>query len=539
MKNNSFILTRVLLKNSLGKSKRKKLAYLGYGLLAVYFAASVFFTTREILDTLADFRQTTYFVGLVIMLNMTLPIVQSIITSLNVLYFSKDNASLLPLPVKPRDILAAKINIILAYNLVTNFILGILPLVFYGIFTSQGFLFYPVAILTIMAVPVIPVLLGILVNMVIMYLLRNMKNKHTVQTIVTFISFIALIIFSYFIGSATADMAALAVNLLRAEHLIETLKGIVPTLTLAINAVLNQNILLTLALIAVSVACYLLVIQLCQKLFLKGMVGALYSSDGISHKKLDEKSAYKSKSLWKSYVSNEIKIYLRTPAYVINLLTGALILPLLMVGSFYFSLKNEDSVDVFGYIFMLFEDREILGIISCGIMAAMFFFNSYSFISMVAVSKDGRSALFTKSIPVNFYKQIIYKALPDIMMTTIVNLLIIVPLVVLFKFPLDQAAIITLLMIPYSLCHGGLILLDLRKPNLNWDNEVQLVKRNFRILISIAVGFFNTAWIVIALLCDVEAIIIYAIVFVVYTILAGVLFVYIKNKDFELARNIL
>ena len=539
MKNNSFILTRVLLKNSLGKSKRKKLAYLGYGLLAVYFAASVFFTTREILDTLADFRQTTYFVGLVIMLNMTLPIVQSIITSLNVLYFSKDNASLLPLPVKPRDILAAKINIILIYNLVTNFILGILPLVFYGIFTSQGFLFYPVAILTIMAVPVIPVLLGILVNMVIMYLLRNMKNKHTVQTIVTFISFIALIIFSYFIGSATADMAALAVNLLRAEHLIETLKGIVPTLTLAINAVLNQNILLTLALIAVSVACYLLVIQLCQKLFLKGMVGALYSSDGISHKKLDEKSAYKSKSLWKSYVSNEIKIYLRTPAYVINLLTGALILPLLMVGSFYFSLKNEDSVDVFGYIFMLFEDREILGIISCGIMAAMFFFNSYSFISMVAVSKDGRSALFTKSIPVNFYKQIIYKALPDIMMTTIVNLLIIVPLVVLFKFPLDQATIIILLMIPYSLCHGGLILLDLRKPNLNWDNEVQLVKRNFRILISIAVGFFNTAWIVIALLCDVEAIIIYAIVFVVYTILAGVLFVYIKNKDFELARNIL
>ena len=539
MKNNSFILTRVLLKNSLGKSKRKKLAYLGYGLLAVYFAASVFFTTREILDTLANFRQTTYFVGLVIMLNMTLPIVQSIITSLNVLYFSKDNASLLPLPVKPRDILAAKINIILAYNLVTNFILGILPLVFYGIFTSQGFLFYPVAILTIMAVPVIPVLLGILVNMVIMYLLRNMKNKHTVQTIVTFISFIALIIFSYLIGSATADMAALAVNLLRAEHLIETLKGIIPTLTLAINAVLNQNILLTLALIAVSVACYLLVIQLCQKLFLKGMVGALYSSDGISHKKLDEKSAYKSKSLWKSYVSNEIKIYLRTPAYVINLLTGALILPLLMVGSFYFSLKNEDSVDVFGYIFMLFEDREILGIISCGIMAAMFFFNSYSFISMVAVSKDGRSALFTKSIPVNFYKQIIYKALPDIMMTTIVNLLIIVPLVVLFKFPLDQAAIITLLMIPYSLCHGGLILLDLRKPNLNWDNEVQLVKRNFRILISIAVGFFNTAWIVIALLCDVEAIIIYAIVFVVYTILAGVLFVYIKNKDFELARNIM
>ena len=85
-----------------------------------------------------------------------------------------------------------------------------------------------------------------------------------------------------------------------------------------------------------------------------------------------------------------------------------------------------------------------------------------------------------KYIPIDLYKQVWYKAIPQIILNIVISIFIITVLTVLInKIKVTWAIAIFIISIFINIINSLLmVLVDLRRPNLNWNTEYQLVKQN-------------------------------------------------------------
>ena len=96
----------------MGVSTKSKSKFLLYGLLFLYFAGLIIFLSYNLLDGLIQIQQEEIFIGMILFMILGLAIVQTIFSSINILYFTKDSEYLLPLPLKPYQIILARTNYI-------------------------------------------------------------------------------------------------------------------------------------------------------------------------------------------------------------------------------------------------------------------------------------------------------------------------------------------------------------------------------------------------------------------------------------------
>ena len=96
-----------------------------------------------------------------------LAIFQTLFSSINILYFTKDNEYILPLPLKPYQIILARTGVMLIIEYVIIFLLGLIPLVMYGVLTNAGILYYITMICSVILLPILPILLISIIVMII------------------------------------------------------------------------------------------------------------------------------------------------------------------------------------------------------------------------------------------------------------------------------------------------------------------------------------------------------------------------------------
>ena len=134
--------------------------------------------------------------------------------------------------------------------------------------------------------------------------------------------------------------------------------------------------------------------------------------------------------------------------------------------------NNELASDTFNYEF----DFEVFSIIE-GIIQSVLIINS---ISLTAFSRYGKNATFFKYIPISAKKQIYMKLLPGILINSVVIFCIteisknLLPGVSEKYFLLIYFVAMLLSIIDSFI----LILIDLWKPQLNFENEISIVKQN-------------------------------------------------------------
>ena len=129
------LLTKILLKNSFNLKNNKKnigrviLLLIGYA----YIIGIISFFSNTSIKSLMEIQQEAVFINIVLIAMLGISIVQTIFTSLNVLYFSKDIEYLLPLPIHPRKIIMSKINCLLVSEYIMNFIIILPAFIIYGL----------------------------------------------------------------------------------------------------------------------------------------------------------------------------------------------------------------------------------------------------------------------------------------------------------------------------------------------------------------------------------------------------------------------
>ena len=208
----TLILTKTLLKNALNKNVDKDtlnfktiLKNIFLFLAIAYVAVVMGFLSKELIMVLKKMNQEEVFLSLCLLISVAVAFCKSILSSLNILYFSKDIEFLLPLPVSPIQIIFSKFNVMLISEYVMQLITFAIPFAVYGVITIQEPVFFVMAIFVFLTLPVIPTLLGILFTVILMRCTNFLKNKDIVQYLTVFITFAIVIAMQIFMLK-TSDM---------------------------------------------------------------------------------------------------------------------------------------------------------------------------------------------------------------------------------------------------------------------------------------------------------------------------------------------
>lgn len=550
----TFLLTKIFLKSSIQKiteqngisdvRKKSKAQITLYVLLFAYLIGIMWFLSTKMINVLKEINAEAVFIDLVFMMVFFLNILQTVFSSINLLYFSKDTDSILTLPLKPYQIILARTNVMIILEFAVNMLIGLVPLIIYGVKLNCGALYYVSVIIGLLLLPILPIIIISLISMVIMSFSKITKNKNKFQLFTTLLMLVLVIAFSVAttkIDSETMTNEQMAQTLTSAGGFTEMLKTYFPTFGFLVNSVHSNNILTiifetikTIAITFLGIAIYLLCAQ---KLYFKGLIGSLYSGEKAKKGKVKIKA--KSRRLGTTYVLKEFKTLIRNPVYLVQCLLPALIFPVLIV-ALIFIMSDEELKEITNSLVLMLNFNKPL--ILMGLVAIMQFFAMFIYVSITAISREGKNATFMKYIPVPLYKQYMYKIIPNILMNIFSTLIVLGVARYLLPIQITDLIIVFAVSILMNISLSMLcLIMDLKRPKLQWNTEYAVVKQNMNLVFPMIFGTINIGIVIFVntTLKMYSAYIQLAIIAMIYILVNICVYIYLYKKQYELAKKIM
>lgn len=548
-------LTKIFLKNSFSNmdakmgvtSKNSKNKFILYGILFLYLAVLVTFFSYNLINGLITINQQTVFIGIILFIVFGVVIAQAIFSSINILYFTKDSEYLLPLPLKPYQIILARTNVMLVVQFLIIALVGLLPLGIYGILTNASISYYILMLISVLLLPILPVLLICILVMIIMSLARLTKNRNKFQVLAYILLLVIVVVFSISISSVKGDISneEMAQMIVQANGMIEIAKGYFPTLDFLINALTTSSLVVAiieiLKTIGITIVGFLIYMFIAQKIYFKGLVGNLFSSDSKNKNKEVNQKKYINSKLYRSYVGKEFKNLVRNPIFLMQCLLPAILIPVLMMGVVYsgMSSQSEDMSQITQITSMMETNTFFM---ACIILCVIQFFSMFIYISITAISREGENAVFMKYIPVSLYKQYIYKCIPNIIMNVVTIVICLAVAQYLLKLPIITIILLFIVATVIGTLQSiVMIIIDLKRPKLSWDSEYAVVKQNFNLIFPMIIGMINIAVLIfmVFLFKNINVYIGLFILGIIYTVAVFLTNKYLYKNQFKLADKIM
>lgn len=489
-----FLLTRILLKSSTsdGNQKNKEnsngfgkffISLLVYGYIIVFITGVSYIAISGLI--LAN--QPTIFLNFAFSLFFGFGIIQILITSLNILYFSKDLDFLLPLPVSPQKVILSKLNCLIVYQYKIATLLVLPGLIVYGVLLNLECFYYIISVLTLLLFPLIPVAIISFLVTIIMKFTKIIKNKEIVQYITIFFTLLLIIIVTKISGENSNE--ELVNVLLETNGKVQTFSKMFPVIDLAIKPILNYNnvsgIINILKFAVLSIAIYYIISFIISKLYIKTVI-SLITVKNKKSKKIDNLEKIDTNAIFLSYFKKEFKLLVRNPIFFMQCVLPCIIFPIIITVPAIIELKKT-TPDI------RLLQSDFSNIINTnfgfmGLIITILVFYTFNHTSITAISRDAQNAVFMKYIPISFKKQIIYKIMPGIILN-ILPIIYVLAFGVIFipGLEIKNVIYITIVSILINVLNNALmIIVDLKNPKLKWITEQSVVKQNFNIFFAIA-----------------------------------------------------
>ena len=486
-------LTNVILKNSkrndqINGINKKEILLSTVAFMIVFIFLSVIMMIFSFIVTkkLEEINQTYAFVNILLLTNYFILFTKSVFESLNVLYFSRDLKILLRMPIKPISLIHAKILNMIISEYQMEIIMLAIPMMIYGLVTNVGLMFYLYMIIILLFLPIIPILITTLIISTIMRFTNVIKNKSKVMylTIIFAILILGFVTMS-FNTTENISVSGFENVILQANGLAETIadyfvliKPIMSTLQNYNNMQGLQNLLIYLV---ENIICYVIVVFIVSKIYLKGAIGTIINSkkDFKGSTKLTIKD-FKKKSIIKSYISKEIKVLKRSPIFFIQCLLMPIVDPLIVLTILllFVGFASRVGVDVWGE-FNIQASKSIGCAIFLAIGQAFYMMN---FCSIIAVSKESKNAIQLKYLPLSLKKQFSLKISIGVLVNSLVS--IFVAMCYYFcTYNIGGTIIIFINLILLNLIGEKFkLLIDLKNPQITWDSEYTMMKQNSNVM---------------------------------------------------------
>ena len=492
-------LTKIFLKsayqdvNIINKETKKINKRSVFVWLILIVSLALFYISNEIIKALVSSGYPEVFLSIYFLVLAIFIMFQTILVCTNIFYFSKDIELILPFPIKPVNLLIAKFNILICTLYVSEAIFGIIPICIYGILTHSTLLFYIYAVLIFIFFPVFLALVLSIIMMFVMKISKFIKNKEIFQTIITLLLVTSIFIVEYnvinniFIQNKEIEIVEnnfqIADKLIEFNNKIETSNKLFLVINPAVKVLKNsnlQNIFEIIKIILIDFITFIIFIFIGKKTYLKDILKNTSYLIKTSNKRINLYKKCKKNIIFKAYIKKEFKNLFRNSMVfmqcvypmIISLIT-VIIISIILLPKLNEVLNNPDIKQLIGNLEF---DLSIVYIILSGIQVLFMI----SPASLTSISRDGKNASFMKYIPISYFRQILYKGLPQIFINSI-SVIIIVG-ILYYAFP--SIGIVNVLLVFISsmilnvLNSYSMIIVDLLNPKLEWDSEYEILKQN-------------------------------------------------------------
>lgn len=419
---------------------------------------------------------------------------------LNELYFTGDIENLLPLPVKARQIVGAKVASIFYAESLVQLLVIFFSVV--GFFFALGLPFknFLLGILGMITLPMIPIIYCSIISLLIMSFTRLIKNKETIRKVGLVFVLVILMLFVYFLGALqNFDLELYIEGFVNGDQtFLHVMRGIFPHINLFIDTLVTGSLSSLLLYILVNIGFILVLLGLADVCYFKGVVGL--SSKDTSSKKSNSNilKNIKTESPTTSYFKKEIHTLLRTPSYFLNCILINFIWPIFVY--IICKLKFPDLTLTELKSLVTSTDNNTLIIIFMFVIGVSILLPSLNSIASSSFSREGKQFYFMKYIPMDYSSQVLVKLLVSFIIAFVgVNVfcLIFYLVIGLKVFTAFIFLVISFLAILF-ICSLGIII-DSINPKLVWDDELNALRENSNNFIVMGISIF--VFIVLAGLC--------------------------------------
>ena len=405
-------------------------------------------------------------------------------------YFSNDLNILIPLPLKPAEVLGVKFIIILISEYLVALPMLLPAFIIYGIGTWADIFYWLKGLILVLMSPVFPLVIAAIFAILLMRFVNIRKSKDLMVVV----------------GSLLGLFAGLGINILTQSlpqgNEEEFIKNLIMSNTGLIEAIGNRfppSIWATLALsssgwqglgyfllfVGFSIVLLAILLWLGNAFFYKGYLSGEEirgKAKALSAEDV-EKGASKASSPVIALFKREWKLFMRTPIYVMNGLAGMIMVPFFIILPF--ATKSEDMEVVTS----LAKDPKYALIALFVSLGLMLFASSMNLISCTSISREGRTFWISKIIPASPRDQILAKLLHSSCLSLVALIIIALPLYFLLGILLYRLIIIVFIgfLVNVLINIVGLIV-DLLRPKLEWNDPQEAIKQNLNAFLAMIIS---------------------------------------------------
>lgn len=410
-------------------------------------------------------------------------------------FYSQDLESLVPLPLRPYEVVGGKFAVILVNEYLTGFPILLPPLIIYGVGTGQGVVYWIKALVLLLITPALPLAVAAIFIMILMRFINFGRHKDLLTIIGGLSAFVLAMGLNVFIQSVPKTNTQDFLNniLQQKSGLIELIGSRFPPSIWATRGLSEQTLAgagYFLLFIAVCILLFLLLLWLANMVFYQ----SLLSGQEVSRKRKAmtetelEKQYGKSSGAVMAMMKRDWKLVYRTPVYAINGLTGSIIGPIIIMVMFFAKGKDKGTIQLFDFI----NKPEAAPYVLLGGLGLMLFTGGMNLVASTALSREGQTFWITKLIPVSARQQVTAKLILSCLVSTLGIAVTGIIMLLFFKLsPLMVLAAIFIGLLGAVPMAALNLMLDIFHPKLVWNSEQEAMKQNMNaslgILLSLGV----------------------------------------------------
>ena len=487
-----------ILKHRLFKEKKDRwlvpvFALAGLGVLPTLYG--IVLLIKGAYAILAPMGQERALLTLGVLAGQLLILLFGIYYVISAFYFSRDLEFLIPLPLRPSEVMISKFAVIMINEYLTVAAIVLPVVVTYGVMAKGGIGYWVNAVLVYLALPVIPLALVSLLVVAMMRFINVSRKKDILILVGSIVLIVLALALQIGLGrTAGPQPSAQAVTAFftSPDSLLNRVGSKFPPsiwATKAVAAGFSSEGPANLALLlGVSLAFFAGIVVMAEKLFYRGLIGLSETTGKKRRLTRDEMSRRVSsgRRAVAAVFGREWKIMNRTPIFLLNGVLVVVIVPVIFV-----LLANLGSGrggsggggDLSAILKTMTSANPLFAILAAALFMTVC--GSLNGTSSSTFSREGAQFWISRVIPVAPREQAAAKFLPSylVAMLGVVTATVVAAIVLHLKAVHLAAAAGLALVAGVLLTVVGMII-DLARPLLNWTNPQKAIKQNFNVLLA-------------------------------------------------------
>lgn len=451
-----------------------------------------------------------FLVGQLLLMTMT-----GIFTTVSIFYLSDDRERVLALPFTMGEVVGARYMLLVLYQAIMPLMMGLPAWTTFGVISGQPAIYYVKMVTMLLSVTFAPVAIYAIISMILMRFTPMAKNK---DRFIMIFNIVVLFVFVFiFFTSSRMQNSNIMTDPGSLERLtsqsgaIGRISKLIPTTQFWVNFMsLSSTEAIKNLLIALGISVLLSALAVVVAHYFYGY--AITSVGQSSAKKRALKAgewqrAIRPSSQFSALFRTEIQGVFRSPVFLMNNVMQNFIMIFIVGVTAYFAMKQQGALpsldmmreQIHGSLFNFEPGEEgmmyaVYTIIGLAISLYLFFAQGSAYLNASALSREGSQIYWMKMMPASIEKQLGAKTLLSVILSVGLLFILVVIAGILFQLPL--LFVVYILLVLVLAAYGGNLLalwVDALSPNLEWENEQQVVKNSKNAILSLVVSWLVAA----------------------------------------------